>query len=198
MARLSKDKRDKLLLVAMATLSLVAGLWFFIKSRDAALVQIQTRRAKAMDKLDKARNVVRRAAQVEADMQAATNKLQAVEKTMASGDLFTWSYLFLDKARAGHEISIIDVGRPSRGDVNMLAQFPYEAATFSVRGAAYYHDFGRFLADFENANPYFRVQNLSLTPGLEEGTGTNSSLDQSGEGKLSFKFDIVALIKPTP
>ena len=116
---------------------------------------------------------------------------------MAPGvDLYSWARQLLDKARAGHEVNIIDVTRPSKGEVGLLAQFPYEAANFSVRGAAYYHDFGKFLADFENQFPYFRVQNLSLTAGSEGTAGADSSGSRAGEEKLSFKMDIVALVKP--
>ncbi len=197
MARLSKDKRDKLILVTMGSVAMIAGLWYgVIKSRDEEFSLMQTRRAKISEKLDKARSVVRRAVQAEADLQAATNQLRTAEETMATGDSFSWSLQLLEKVKAGHDVTIIDVGRPVKGDVNMLAQFPYEAAIFSVRGTAYYHDFGKFLADFENRYPYFRVQSLSLLAGSEDVTGTSSSAPGTGEAKLSFKMEIVALTKP--
>jgi hypothetical protein len=195
MARLSKEKRDKLILVTMGTIAVVAGLWYgVIKTRNEALIDVQARRAKAIDKLEKARRVISSGVQSEAAMQTATNQLKTVEDTMASGDLFTWSYRFLDQAKAGQEVSFVDVGRPGRGDVGMLAQFPYEAAIFTVRGDAYYHDFGKFLADFENKHPYFRVQNMTLTPASEGAGGT----DGGGESKLTFKLDFVCLVRPNP
>ncbi len=197
MARLSKDKRDKLILVTMGTVAIIAGLWYgVIKTRNEEFTLMQTRRAKTLEKLDKARSVVRRAVQAEADLRAATNLLRTAEETMAAGDSFSWGLQLLEKTKAGHDVSIIDVGRPVKGEVNMLAQFPYEATIFSVRGTAYYHDFGKFLADFENRYPYFRVQNLSLLAGSEDTSGTNSSTPGTGEAKLSFKMEIVALIKP--
>jgi len=193
MARLSKEKRDKLILVAMGTIAIVAGLWYgVIKTRKQAWQDIQGRRVKAVDKLDKARRVISSGVQSESVMAVATNQLKTVEETMATGDLFTWSYRFLDQAKAGYDVNFVDVGRPGRGDVGTLAQFPYEAAIFTVRGDAYYHDFGRFLADYENRHPYFRVQNLTLSPGVEGAGGT----DGAGESKLSFKLDFVCLIKP--
>jgi Tfp pilus assembly protein PilO len=197
MARLSKEKRDKLLLVAIGTVAIVAALWLgVVKTRNEQLKLSQTKLDKAKDKLDKARRVVSLAAQAQGDMEAATRKLGLIEETMASGDLYSWAYLLLEKSRGGHDVNIIEVARPGKGDVGVLAQFPYEAAIFSVRGAGYYHEFGKFLADFENRFPYFRVQNLSLAGGSEGSTGASSSVAQSGEEKLSFKMDIVALIKP--
>src|SRR6185312_15753123 len=197
MARLSKDKRDKLILVAIGTIAISVGLWLgVVRTRNDQLKTSRTALGKARDKLDKARKVVSLAAQAQADMEAATNKLGLIEETMASGDLYSWAYLLLEKARGGHDVNIIEVARPAKGEVGVLAQFPYEAAIFSVRGMGYYHEFGKFLADFENRFPYFRVQNLSLSGGSEGSTGASSSVAQSGEEKLSFKMDIVALIKP--
>jgi hypothetical protein len=123
------------------------------------------------------------------------NKLKVVEDSMASGDYYTWAIqLLLEHVRDRHQVRIIETTRPVKGEVGLLAQFPYQAAVFTVRGVGHYHDFGKFLADFENSFPYFRVQNLSLTPGSESGTDT--SVAGSGEENLSFRMEIVALIKP--
>ena len=70
-------------------------------------------------------------------------------------------------------------------------KFPYRAALFNVRGTAYYHDFGKFLADFENAFPYLRIQNIELDPNVSSAANT-----QSEPEKLAFKMEIVALVNP--
>ncbi|MCF7707890.1 MAG: hypothetical protein K9N52_03205 [Verrucomicrobia bacterium] len=62
---------------------------------------------------------------------------------------------------------------------------------FTIRGNAFYHDLGRFIADFENTFRFMRIENLSITPG--GGTETSSQ----GE-RLSFTMDIAALVKPVP
>ena len=140
---------------------------------------------------------VKQAEKVEADLELATRKLKAIEDTMASGADYSWALLLMEKSRAGQEVNIIDVTRPAKGEVGVLAQFPYDAAVFSVRGAAYYHQFGKFLADFENRFPYFRVQNLSLGPGAESATGSDGSAARASDEKLTFRMEIIALIKPT-
>ena len=197
MIRLSKEKRDKLILVSIGTVAIIAGLWLgVVKTRREQIGLSQTKLEKAMEKLENARKMVSRAAQAEADMEAASTKLNAIEDAMASGDLYSWALLLMEKASVGQEIKVIDVTRPGKGDVGLLAQFPYAAVNFTVRGNAYYHDFGKFVADFENRFPYFRVQNLSLTAGSEGTAGADSSGSRAGEEKLSFKMDIVALVKP--
>ena len=198
MPKLSKEKRDQLILVCIGTVAIIVGLWFgVIKTRNEQLGESTGRYQAALDKLDKAKARVKQGEKVEADMQAATMKLKAIEQNMAPGvDLYSWAYDLLGKVRAGHEINIIDVTRPAKGDVGLLAQFPYDAAIFSVRGTGFYHDYGKFLADFENRFPYFRVQNLTLGPGFETSSGGEGAVAHGSEEKLSFKMDVVALIKP--
>jgi hypothetical protein len=198
MAKLSKEKRDRLILVFLGAGALIVGLWQgVIKTRQTHLADSRTRLMAAMDKLEKATTRVRHAAGVAADLEVARKNLAAVEDTMASGvDLYSWAILLMEKARTGHAVNVIDVTRPTKGDVGMLAQFPYDAAIFTVRGSAHYHDFGKFLADFENRFPYFRVQNLLLGPGSEGPADSETSGARSGEEKVIFKLDIITLIKP--
>ena len=49
-------------------------------------------------------------------------------------------------------------------EVGMFPKFPYKAAAFNVRGVAYFHDLGQFIADFENSFPFARIQNIELEP----------------------------------
>src|SRR5438094_3184540 len=201
MAKLSKEKRDRLILVVLATIGVVAGLWFgVVKTRQQQLDESKSRLTAAIDNLDKARKRVKQAEKVEADLELATRKLKAIEEIMAPGvDLYSWALLLLDNSRSGHEVNIIDVTRPVKGDVGMLPQFPYEAAIFSVRGTAYYHQFGKFLADFENRFPDFRVQNLILAAGsgLESAAGSDVTATRTGDDTLNFSMVVIALIKPT-
>jgi len=198
MAQLSKDKRDRLILLIIGTIAIVVGLWYgVIRTRRERFEDSKSRRDAVVEKLERARTRINQAAKVQADLESATKKLRAIEETMAPGvDLYSWAIQLLEKARVGHEINIIDVARPSKGEVGLLAQFPYEAANFSVRGAAYYHDFGRFLADFENRFPYFRVQNLLLGASAESPLGAEPSA-RAAEEKLQFKMEIVTLIRPS-
>jgi Tfp pilus assembly protein PilO len=200
MARLSKEKRDRLILVIILTVAISIGLWYgIITTRKERLKETRAAIRTVIDKLEKAKNLVKQTGKAEDQVAAAANKLKAVEDSMASGvDHYTWAILLLEKARARHDVKIIEVTRPVKGEVGLLAQFPYQATMFTVRGSGHYHDFGKFLADFENSFPYFRVQNLSLAPGFDSAAGTDTPTAASGEENLSFRMEIVALIKPGP
>jgi len=70
----------------------------------------------------------------------------------------------------------------------LLPAFPFKQVKFAVTGTAYYHDLGRFIADFENTYPHIRVANLQVQPG-DAGDGAE---------KLSFRMEVIALVKSTP
>jgi len=70
----------------------------------------------------------------------------------------------------------------------LFGNFPYKQMRFTLTGVAYYHDLGKFIADFENKFPHCRVVNLSAdAPG---------SMSANGE-RLNFRMDIITLVKPS-
>lgn len=195
MTKLSKEKRDRLIMVIVGSLVIAIGIWYgFIRTRSNQLKESGSKLAAAQDKLERAKSRIKQAEQMETAREEATRRLRVYEDGMAPGDLLSWSYVLLDKARAGQEIEVIEVTRPQTNEVGVLPAFPYTATTFSVRGRADYHDFGKFLADFENRFPYFRAQNLTLGTASESGPETATT--RGGREKLHFKMDIVALVKP--
>jgi hypothetical protein len=83
------------------------------------------------------------------------------------------------------------------GDVDLLPHFPYKQLKITVSGTAFYHDLGKFIADFENAFPHMRVVNLALEPatGGNSPASATSGASPGVNEKLSFKMDIVTLVK---
>jgi hypothetical protein len=78
-------------------------------------------------------------------------------------------------------VAIADIKPPEISDKGVIAGFPYKWAKFHITGEGHYHDFGKFIADFENAFPFFRIENLDIgVPGLRK------DVDM-----LSYSFDIV-------
>ena len=103
---------------------------------------------------------------------------------MASGDLYSWTYNTLRQFKQQYKVEIPEIGHPVVGAVDLLPAFPYQQLSFSITGKAYYHDLGKFVADFENAFPHARVTDLVIVP-------------VGGETEeLSFRMDIIALVKP--
>jgi hypothetical protein len=195
--KLSKEKRDRIILLVVATLGLSWGLWHFVVSTRSARLGAQLAELeKQQNLLTQARDWIERAQSVEKEMTESLARLAEVEDGLANRtDPYAWSYLLLDQIRQGHPTLVrLDVGgKPSIGPTRLLPNFPYDATTFTVVGRGYYHDFGKFLADFENDYPYFRVENIELTP---QSSTTDPSLGRVELEMLNLKFDVVALLKP--
>ncbi len=191
MKRLSKEKRDKIILVAVGTLVALGVLWFgMIRMQQASLEDKAKQMEQAVNQLTNARRLVANANKYETDLEGVRARLEKLEEGMASGDMYSWIIKTMNKFQAPYKVEIPNFTPPAVGDVTIFPKFPYQAATFAVRGTGHFHEFGRFLADFENTFPCIRVQNLELEP-----IGILSANPQDAE-KIVFKMELVTLIKP--
>ena len=189
MIKLPKAKREQLLQVALGTVLVLAALWIGVISQQLSVLgKRDTSVADLEQKLAEAKRTLSREDEINAELAAKTARIQAIEDTMAQGDLYSWIILTMNRFKSKHRVEIPDFSRELRGPVGLFPDYPYEAATFTLRGTARYHDFGMFLADFEREHPFMRVQGLSIEPAKEGEPATQE--------KLEFKMEIVALIKP--
>jgi len=185
--KLPKEKRNQLIGVVLVTIAVLGGLGFgLVRHQYDTLLRLADKRVIVEGKRDQMRVAIKNADRLESDLNDLKKKLAAMETDMASGDLYSWVINTVRQFKAPYRVDIPQFSPlgPTT-DVNLLSSFPYKQTTFSVQGTAYYHEFGRFLADFENQFPHIRVLNLSL------------DLDSTSQDpeRLSFKMDIAALIK---
>jgi|ERR1041385_5570093 hypothetical protein len=191
MRKLSKEKRNNLIMVVLLTVLLLAGLGFgLIRFLYDELQQISNQTEEANKTLVKMKLAIQQGDDTENKVAEVSKNLNAMEADMASGDLYSWGLDLLRRFRADYKVEVPAVNQPTVGDTTLLPKFPYKQATFPVAGSAYYHDFGRFIADFENQFPHLRIVNLALDPA--------PGLASSDKEKLEFKMDVVALVKPNP
>jgi len=187
--KLSKEKRTHLILVIAATLLVAGGLGFgLIRYQDRNLKRVAQKKAGVEAKLLQVQNAVKHTAQIEADLDSSGKKLADLESDIASGDLYSWAINTIRTFKGPYKVEIPQVspgGPPA--DVDLLPGFPYKEARFVLTGTAHYHDFGRFVADFENQFPHIRVLNLNLEP--------NASPLPEEQETVSFRMEIAALVK---
>ena len=188
--KLPKDKRDRIVLVAIITVAASAAIWLLlISSQRQTLRTVRADVQKSSEQLARGNNLLKTQTQVSEQFEAASQQLQQREAAMAApNDMYSWLIQTLNKFRANYRVEIPQFGRELPAEVGIFPKFPYHAALFNVRGTAHFHDFGKFLADFENAFPYIRVQNIELT----------AMADASGDSreKLSFKMELLTLVRP--
>lgn len=190
-SKLPKNKRNQLIMVALLTVIALGGLGFgLIKRQYAKLRELAEKQEDAEKKFTRMTDAINRAEQTETEFNAKNKTLAEQEDAMASGDHYSWVVNSLGRFKLPYKVEIPQILQPTPpADVNLLPKFPYKQVTVKVvGGTAYYHDFGKFIADFENQFPHARVLNLSLEPSPSVGSGEKE--------KLSFNMDIVTLVKP--
>jgi len=192
MKNLPKEKRDRLFLIALGTIVILIALWYgLISTQKKSLVNLRNRTGEQRDKVGSAQRLIASTSDLQKNLEVTTEKLRSVEQGMASGDMYSWIIQTVNRFRADRKVDIPQFSREVATEVSVLAKFPYKAALFNVRGSAYFHDFGKFIADFENTFPYLRVQNVELEP------AASSSATSTGDAeKLAFKMEIVTLVNP--
>lgn len=190
MKNLPKEKRDKLILLCIGTLVAMVGLYYgLITIQQQTLANTLKKQGEQDTKLSNGQRLTSQSGLIEKNLETVTARLKAIESTMPSGDIYSWSILTVNTFKEKYQVEIPQFSKEVQSEVGMFAKFPYRAATFSLRGTAFYHDFGRFLADFENTFPYMRIQNVELEP-----SAANNSANPADAEKLAFKMDVVTLV----
>jgi Tfp pilus assembly protein PilO len=185
--KLSKEKRNQLVLAVIGTVGVVALMWFnLISPRQAALLEARTAKNSAESKLKDIQNAIKNADAIASGLTNVTQAFSRAGDDMASGDLYSWIYDTIRAFKTPYRVDIPEVSHPEVSDVNLLPSFPFKQVKFTIHGTAYYHDLGKFIADFENTFPHIRLVNLEIQPA-----------SSGNDGKLSFKMDVIALVKST-
>lgn len=180
------------MLVILGIVAVMAALWYVvIQNQYTTLTEVQKKTQEMRDKVNKGEILLKKSSEIEESLDAEAKTLETIEDGMASGDIYLWNINTINRFNTNNtsRITFLDFQREILGEVGVLPKFPYKAAIFPLKGTGYYHEVGRFLADFENNFPYIRVQNLELSP--------LSKVGADDAEKLNFKFEVVALIKPT-
>jgi Tfp pilus assembly protein PilO len=189
MKRVSKEKRTQLVIVALVTGAVLALIYFgLIQRQYFSLAKIADAKKTADAKLLSIKSTITNTAIIAKELAESSDTLEKTGTDMASGDLYSWTYDTLRRFKQSYQVDIPEVGQPAIGKVDLLPEFPYKQIRFSVSGAGYYHDLGKFIADFENHFPHARLINLTVEP-----LGGQESSE-----KLSFKMEVVALVKSNP
>jgi hypothetical protein len=189
MNKLPKEKRDQLILVGMGTLFLLILIVFgLIRPQYGTISAVNAQISAARNHLQSMEDTIKKASAVSSQLAELTYTLTQTEGDMVSGDPAQWIYNTIRNFKEHYKVDISVNSQLSMGEVDLLPHFPYKQLKVTVGGTAYYHDLGKFIADFENTFPHARIANLTLEP--VGGTGENNE-------KLSFRMDIIALANPT-
>jgi Tfp pilus assembly protein PilO len=196
MNKLSKEKQTQLALVAILTLGVIAGVWFFvITGQSAKLKKYGEAAAKVQKEIDEARKLAKRKDEIEAKLQEKTAVLTAIEEQMLppGNEIVRFYEIFNNMVMPGSvRFKGILGDADTKSPIKVFNKFPYAAAYFeTVNFEGYYHDFGKLLAYLEENYPYMQFQVRSMQPLLPERPETHEY--------LSIQVRVVALVRrPAP
>jgi hypothetical protein len=186
MNKLSKEQREQLIGIAIGTVGLMAALWWFgVKSMQHDLAVTRQKSVEMQKKLHDAETLMHRGDEIGETLTNRSDILAKREAGLAPDrDTYAWLINTINgfiQSRKG--VNIDSYSQAEISDAGMIPKFPYRWATFHLRGSGYYHDLGKFFADFENNFPYFRIQNLNLS------VNVGPAMEPE---KLSATFDLIA------
>ena len=189
MNKIPKEKRNKVIMVWLLTVAVVAAWAFVILSwqldaKHHASQNLEERRGQFASMT----STLNQTEIIQQEVAEAEQALGALEAHMVTGDPYSWALDALSKFKLNYEVNLPQFGQPNVGDNTLLPSFPYRQVALTVAGTAYFHDLGMFVSDFENQFPFARVINLDVEP--------NTAVGASEREKLSFKMDVVFLVKP--
>ena len=189
MKKLSKEKRNQLMVAVAAILLVLGGIYFtLIQYQQSGLKSWAVTKASTETKLSEIRDNIKNSRQIEAELFVVSNKLAVMEEDMPSGDLYASMVNSIRKFKLGRQVEIPQFNSPSSpGDVTLLPKFPYKQVVMTIVGTGYFHDLGKFIADYENEFPVARILNIDLSPA--------SVQTPDEKEKLAFKLDVVCLVK---
>jgi Tfp pilus assembly protein PilO len=204
MSKLPKEKRDKLILVILGAIGVAGILYTFILSNQKdTLGSLNAKITTTRDKLGKAERLVKSAPTIQERLKEGRDTLEARQKDMVpDGQEFYTFFKLFDQFRHQEKLQTSFIGsisKPEFDNPGVLPKIPYKAAIFGIRASGYFKDIGKFIADFENAYPYMRVQGLRLQP---EGTmrfvptgTTQEPAAPAANETLIGDFKVVTMIK---
>jgi hypothetical protein len=195
MNNLPKAKRDHLILVAIATVAIIAALLLFVgESQRAELKRTHLKTESTRGKLSQADKLAREEPQILERLQKVTADLSTREATLApEHDTYAWLLQSLAQFLSLHRgagVTAAGISQPEIGEATLIPKFAYKTATFHVKANGFFHDLGRFIADLESEFPYVRVQNVEMQRGGSSGSNGHPE-------KLAATFDIVMLMQPS-
>ena len=191
MKPLSREKKQRLLLVMLGTAAALAGVWFgLVRPQRLALEEVARKIEQSERQLSEARKLLSHAPQVQKELEQVAAILEQHEEQMASGDYYAFLINRIRQFRLGYQLDIPQFSTISGpAAVDVLPGFPYQQVSLTIAGTGHYHEIGRFIADFENQFPYCQIRNVELET-------AGSGPGETSEERLAFRMTVVTLVRP--
>ena len=198
MNKISKDKRDRLVLVGVLTAMIMGMLWAFVISpqRDN-LVAMEGKTAKLHELLKSADATAKSGPSVETNLASRLNALRQRESEMApppEGDPYAWMLGIIKEFSQGRLLDC-RLDKPEYEHSELLPVSNYQFAIFHFKGVGFYSAIGKFIADFENTYRLFEIRGVNIGPA--PATTSRPTPLPGDEELLMVEFTIVTPLRPS-
>lgn len=192
MKKLTKDKKDSLILTVLGTgFYCVFALQFFVTGQNKRIENLKKQDLALEDKISNLNRLNSREALIVRDHDFSLAKLEELKQfTISGSDPYSWMLSRTEEYKQKYKDLTFNPNRPVVDETPIFPGFTYEVVRFKISGKGYFHDLGSFINDLENANPFFRVEKISL--GQKNGVPP-VSVDGLIE-ILDFSFDLVVVL----
>ena len=114
MNRLSREKRNQLIVVVSLTVAVLGLIYFFlILPQKTGLQQLASAKVDAEKKLQQYEDTIKKADETSTNLQLVAASLAAGETDIASGDIYAWTYDTLRRFKTSYHVDIPNIGQPS-------------------------------------------------------------------------------------
>jgi Tfp pilus assembly protein PilO len=190
MSKLSKEKRDKLILICLLFIGVVGVLYTFVLgAQKDKLSNYTTQLTSVQTKISKANSLIKSGPGIEQNLAENRKLLEEMQKDMApQGQYYYWFLKLLEDFRTKEGLDpnfLADLQQPTPTESGILPKFPYNSLTFGVRTSGRYHEIGKFLANFENNYPFMRIERVRLQPDSAARTGNTTRPRQGAAGSAA-------------
>jgi hypothetical protein len=193
MEKQALNKRHRFIFLALGTGGMLAFLFFLqVHPLRTHLNTMRERIAQNQVALRNSRRTLAIAQQTTNEFNLAQDKQKAAEQSMAQGDLYRWVINTFLGLQSQHKIEFTEFSPPTVTEWEIPPKIAYKSVVFIVSGTATYHEFGLFLATFENRFPYMRILSVNLEP------ATDINRDPLKSDRLVFTLQFSILITPPP
>ena len=210
MNKLSTEKRNRLIIIAASALAICATLWFLvIRSQNENLRKRLESVEDVKTKIEKAQRLVRRRALIEEELAQLRQEFAQAEAEMIPVEQLTGNKWLADKLRNfikdRYDLSLLNLSNDALigKQFLLLPKLDYSGAAYNVELSGFFHEFGKFLADFENRFPYLRIQELRMWPLATPLAATGPAadvpeelLDSEAREQLRISMKVIILFKP--
>src|SRR5579863_8546460 len=140
MKRLPPAKRNNFIMVIVATVAVIGGVYFFlIKPQNEDNVNLGVETSDKIAELEKIEKSIKQADATSTALTDVTLQLSHAEEDVATGDVFAWTYDTIRHFKANYHVDIPNIGQPELSDVDLIPGLQYKQVRVSLSGTAYYH-----------------------------------------------------------